>query len=238
MDIFKTLIDLAIASFLLYRVIVIIRGTKSTQIALGLLLLLMITYLVRALDLTVTSWLLEQFWLAGILLLVIVFQTEIRQALADLRKNPMIAKFLQTEKLQFLDEVVAAITELAKSKTGASIVLERDTGLRNYCDSGVAVYGQVSRELLLAIFNNGSALRAGAVIISAEGKLLAARCVLPSALAVAESTDASVIFVSKDTGQITLARGGRLDPEIDSGRLLEELRIPYQSKAGGGKRKQ
>lgn len=95
---FRTIIDLAIASFLLYRIVIFIKGTKSFQIAMGLLLLLLVTHLVRALDLMVTSWLLEQLWLAAILFVVITYQQEIKKMLGDLAQNSFIAKILASLK--------------------------------------------------------------------------------------------------------------------------------------------
>lgn len=246
----RILVDLGLASFLLYRVILLIRGTKSMQVAVGLVVLLMITYFVRTLDLTVTSWLLEQFWLAGMLLLVVVFQPEIRQALADLGKSPLMAKVFFSENLRFLDEIAATLRDFSGRKIGALIVLEQDTGLKNIEETGVPVHGEVTQELLSVIFQPPSALHDGAVLISLSGKLAAAKCLLPltadsaidksygvrhrAAVSLAEASDAIVLVVSEQTGKIAMARNGRLDPEIDVTSTIRDLKELYRAKVRKG----
>lgn len=243
----RTIADLGVASFLLYRAIVLIRGTRSMHVVVGLMFLFFITQLVKRLDLTVTSWLLEQIWLAGVLLFVIVFQPEIRQALAELGKSPLVARILPTKQFKFVDEVIEAAALLKSKSIGALIILEQETGLRNLASTGVSIYGEVSRELLLAIFQPPSVLHDGAVIIGSDGKLIAARCIIPiseetslakgygtrhqAALALAESSDAIVLVVSEQTGSISLARNGRLDPDVDLSTIAMELKALYQSRA-------
>lgn len=250
MEYVKTIIDLAIASFLLYKLVSFIKGTRSMQVALGLLLLLLITYLVQALQLTVTSWLLEQFWLAGILLLVVVFQPEIRHALAELGKNPILAKILPTERLGFIDQLIAAVGGLAAKRLGALIVLEQDHGLRHIVSTGTPIYGEVSQEILLSIFGSNSPLHDGAVLVGCDGRLHAAHCILPlsddprleknygtrhrAAVGLTENSDAVVLVVSEGTGQVSVARNGRLDPEVNLDTLAQELKALYQAKAKKG----
>ncbi|MBI4063867.1 MAG: TIGR00159 family protein [Elusimicrobia bacterium] len=246
-DTLRVIIDLALASFLLYKVIILIRGTKSAQVAIGLLVLLVMTYLVRLWDLTVTSWLLEQFWLAGILLLVVVFQPEIREALAQLGKSPLVAKLLFSEKLGFLEEIFETLDDLSRRKVGALIVLEQETGLKEYVLSGVFLGAETSKELLLSIFQPGSPLHDGAVLIGPDGKAMAAKCILPvtqgaqiakaygvrhrAAVGLSEVSDAVVLVVSEETGRISVARNGRLDPDATLESLAAELRALYQAKA-------
>ncbi|MBI2070932.1 MAG: TIGR00159 family protein [Elusimicrobia bacterium] len=246
-EIIRIFIDLCLASFLLYRVIVLIRGTKSMQVAIGLLVLMFLTYMVRMLNLTVTSWLLDQFWLAGILLLVVVFQPEIRDALADLGKSPLVAKVLFSEQVDFLTQIKKAVDDFSARKIGTLIVLEQEIGLKNYINTGISIDSRITKELLVAIFQPPSPLHDGAIIVSTDGRLLAAKCILPvtssaevskaygvrhhAAVGLAEVSDAIVIVVSEQTGQTAVARNGRLDPEVDVNQLFDELRILYQNKA-------
>lgn len=246
----RTLIDLILASFLLYRAIVLIRGTRSVNVILGLMLLFFLTQMVRFLDLTVTSWLLEQIWLAGVLLFVIVFQPEIRQALAELGKRPLISSILPDKSLGFLEELTEALRALSEKKTGALIALEQENGLKNLAAAGISIHGDLSKEILLSIFDLHSPLHDGAVIVGSDGRLAAARCLIPiseetpvakgygarhqAALALSETSDALVLVVSEQTGAVSLARNGKLDPDVKIESAIAELKSLYQAKIKKG----
>jgi diadenylate cyclase len=239
---FVHVVDIALVAYILYRVMLLIKGTRAVQIILGLLTLAIITFLAQAAHLRTLSWLFDKFWFATVVILAVVFQPEIRSALAHLGSHRW-GKILVASELNFISELIDAVKEFSDKHVGALIVLEQDTGLRNYIESGTIVNGQVSKELLSSIFNTRSPLHDGAVIIE-DARLIAAGCVLPlshepgiskvlgtrhrAAVGLSEISDAIVIVVSEESGKISVAREGRLesgvDPEDLRRRLLELYR--------------
>ncbi|MBI4668626.1 MAG: DNA integrity scanning protein DisA nucleotide-binding domain protein [Elusimicrobia bacterium] len=162
-------------------------------------------------------------------------------------KSPLLAKVLFSEQLGFLDELLEAVKEFSAKKIGALIALEQDSGLKNYIASGIPVHGQMTKELLCSIFHSSSPLHDGAVVIGPDGRLAAAKCLFPvtqdmqiakaygmrhrAAVGLAEVSDAIVIAVSEQTGQVSVARNGRLDPEVNLEAFSAEIRSLYQVKA-------
>ncbi|MBI4369003.1 MAG: DNA integrity scanning protein DisA nucleotide-binding domain protein [Elusimicrobia bacterium] len=231
----RFVVDLAISSYLLYRVIMMVRGTKSQAIAVTLVLLLVATSVIRSLNLTVTSWLLEQFWLAGILLLAVSFQPEIRKALLEVRHHPaMVRLLLLGEKLPF-EEVAYAVRELSQKKLGLVLALERRDRLSEQLATGVPLQLKATRELLVALAHPSSPLREGAVLVSAKGHILAARCrlnaakesvsnVFEAALELTRLRDSLVIITGAQTGQISLVCEGLHEPLAHWNDLLERLK--------------
>ncbi|MEK7288263.1 MAG: DNA integrity scanning protein DisA nucleotide-binding domain protein [Elusimicrobiota bacterium] len=167
--------------------------------------------------------------------------------MADLGKNPLLAKVLFSEHVRFLDEIVLAVEDFSVKKIGALIVLEQETGLKNIAETGTPIFGEVSQELLSSIFQTSSPLHDGAVLVSPDGRLVAAKCLLPltpdsslaksygvrhrAAVSLAEASDAIVLVVSEQTGRVSMARNGRLDPEINIKAVARELKDLYQTKA-------
>jgi len=239
------LFDIVIISFLVYRLILLIRGTRAMQVALGLLLLFLLTWLAKVLNLRATGWLLEQFWPAGIVLLIVVFQPEIRAALANLGSHPL-GRILVAHEYEFIGDIMEALKECVKRKQGALIVLEQETGLRNIVETGTLIQGQVSQELILSIFEPHTPLHDGAVIIS-NARVVAAGCLLPltqeqelakilgtrhrAAIGIAEISDALALVVSEETGTISIARNGKLQRDVQPDELKEQLIALYRSKA-------
>lgn len=238
-------IDILLISFVIYRFLLLIRGTHSVQVVMGLAMLMGATLVVRHLiHLPACAWLLDNFWSWAVVLLAIVFQPEIRTALADLGSHPM-GRLILPRRLAFVDEVIDAVKEAMQRQMGLIIVLEQDVGLRNYCETGTPINGEISKELLLSIFHYRSPLHDGAAIIQND-RLAAVGCLLPlsndpglakilgtrhrAAVGISEFTDAWVIVVSEETGTLSLARGGRLEREIIPDELRARLLELYQKR--------
>ncbi|MCS7227532.1 MAG: diadenylate cyclase CdaA [Endomicrobia bacterium] len=208
------IVDLTIVVFIFYKFLIFIRGSKAINIFWGLLLIAIFTLIVVKLNLPITSWLLKQFWVAGIIILAIVFQPELRSVLSEialLKKNfipPVV-----------VEEIISAVKTLAENKYGALIVVEKNIGLKDFTKTGVIINADVSKELLISIFYPKNPLHDGAVIIS-KNKIISAKCILPlseekycahlgtrhrAAAGIAEHTDAIVIAVSEERGSITIA---------------------------------
>lgn len=246
MKLLREILDIVLVSYIFYRLMLLVRGTRSVQILLGIFLLALVTFLVNEVfHLPMTSWLLKQFWVAGIVILAIVFQPEIRSALADLGTHP-ISRWILPEKLNFIEEIIEALKECSKKRIGALIVLEQETGLKNFMETGTRINAEISKELILSILHPRSPLHDGAIII-AGGQLVAAGCVLPitddphfakvlgmrhrAAVGLSECSDAIVLVVSEENGGLSLARSGRLQREVELKELREQLYELYRSKS-------
>lgn len=209
-------LDILVVTFLFYKLFMLIQDTRAVQVLKGLIILSLITILAQILQLPVLRWIMGGFWTIGVITAVIVFQPELRNALAQIGANRFINVFLRPE---FVQEISQAVENCSRNKCGALIVIERGTGLRSYAETGVKVNGEVSAELLGTIFTPNSPLHDGAVIIRHD-RLAAAACVLPlsrnrdlprslgmrhrAALGLTEETDAAIIVVSEETGEISL----------------------------------
>jgi len=229
------IVDILAVAYVFYRMLLLIKGTRAVQIIVGILILLIVTFLAQVLHLKTLGWLFEKFWYAAVVIMVVVFQPEIRSALAQLGSHRW-GKILVPSELGFVNEVIEAVKEFSDKHVGALVVFEQDTGLRNYIETGTIVNAHVSKELLNSIFNTKSPLHDGAVIIQ-NARLISAGCVLPlshepdiskilgtrhrAAVGLSEISDAIIIVVSEETGSISVAREGRLETGID----IEELRI-------------
>ncbi|MCL2335510.1 MAG: diadenylate cyclase CdaA [Endomicrobia bacterium] len=228
-------LDILILAFVFYRVILIIKGTRATQIILGILFLLGLTIVARdVVHLRAVSWILDNFWFAAVIIFAVVFQTEIRNVLAQI--GSQIWGSGANIKETYIADIAEAVEDLSASMMGCLIVIENDMGLKNYTETGVALNANISKELLLSIFKNKSApLHDGAVII-VNNKITAAGCLLPlshdtdvklfgtrhrAALGLSEITDALVIVVSEETGHVSAAYKGKLISNISISKLKE-----------------
>jgi diadenylate cyclase len=225
-------------AFLLYRLLLVIQKTRAMQILLGLLLLGFTYGVARLLDLILVRTLLETVFQYGAIAALVVFQPELRSALARLGQSRMIRAFQRLEGSRVTDELVEAAERLSRNKTGAIIVVEQEVGLDEYAQTGSAVDARVSSEMLTTIFTPYSPLHDGAVLISGD-VIKTAGAILPltqspvadrslgtrhrAALGLSEETDAVVIVVSEETAQISVAMGGRLERDVDPERLRSIL---------------
>src|SRR5262245_38018530 len=226
-------IDILLVAVVLYRVFVMFKETRAVQLLLGLAGLMVASFLARRFELYGTSWLLENFWSFWVLALIVLFQPELRRALAQIGQSRFfqgVALAAREERGHVLDDVVKAADALAAKRIGALMVLERGISLRNYSELGVPLDAMVSADLLVSLFLPYSPLHDGAVFVRGN-RVAAAGCFLPlsrntqlgrnmgtrhrAALGLAEETDAVVLVVSEETGRISLAVGGHMETPAD-----------------------
>jgi len=228
------LVDIGLVSILLFQVYKLIRGSIAVNIFLGILSLYLIYLIVRAAQMELLATILGQFMGVGVLAMIILFQPEIRKFLlvigrgTEFRENffNALSNWRNTYHDEFdINEIIETVKSLKATKTGALIVFSRDTELKFYAETGDRLNADVSKRLLLSIFNKNSPLHDGAVIIY-KGRIKAARCVLPvtendnlpphfglrhrAAVGMSENTDTLVLAVSEETGRVILARNGKI----------------------------
>lgn len=234
----QDLVDIAIVATVLYWLFLILKGTRAFQILMGLALLLLASVISKSAELYTVDWLVTSFWSQVVLVLVVLFQPEVRRALAQIGQNPFSRSLTAGEESRTLEEIIRAVVLMANKRMGAIIVLEREIELKDIVEVGVAVDAKLSKELLLSLFMPYSPLHDGAVIIKGD-RLIAAGCFLPltlspdvskmlgtrhrAALGVTEETDAVVIVVSEETGAISVIIAGKLTRELDAAALRRVL---------------
>lgn len=228
------LVEILIVAFLLYRLLLVIQRTRARQILLGVVLLAFTYGIARLLNFILIRTLLEAFFQYGAIAALVVFQPELRAALARLGQSRMIRVFQRLEGSRVADEIVEAAERLSRSRIGAIIAVEQDVGLEEYAQTGSDVQARVSAEMLTTIFTPYSPLHDGAVLIRGD-QIQAAGAILPltqssvpdrslgtrhrAALGLSEETDAVVIVVSEESSLISVALGGRLERDVSPDRL-------------------
>lgn len=239
------LLDILLVAFILYRLFLLIKGTRAVQMLLGLGILILALVFSRWADLYTINWLVQSFMAQVVLVILVLFQPELRRALAHMGENPLLSSLSPVESSRFLDEIVKSSVSLANRRVGALLVLERETDLRNIVEMGTELDSKVSKELILSIFHPSSPMHDGAIIIQ-RGRLAAAGCFLPlsisariskalgtrhrAAIGLTEETDAVVVVVSEETGTISLALGGRLTRDMDAVSLRRVLTRVFVAK--------
>ncbi|OZB90403.1 diadenylate cyclase CdaA [Paenibacillus sp. XY044] len=236
----KDIIDIAIVTYIIYQVILLVRGTRAVQLLKGILVLVIIWALSTWFDLYTLKWLMNQIFNFGILAIFIIFQPELRRALEQLGRGKLFGRSsAEDEQLnKLIGEVIKAVNYLARRKIGALIVFERETGLNEYTESGIPMQSMVSSQLLINIFIPNTPLHDGAVIIQNQ-QIAAAACYLPlsenpfiskelgtrhrAAIGISEVGDAVSIVVSEETGQISLAINGQVVRDIKEESLISKL---------------
>ena len=226
---FKDVIDILIVSFIIYQILRLTKGTRSAQIIIGLFLIAGVAFVSYWFQLEGLTWLFSNLATVGFIVLVIVFQPELRGALAHIGQNRLLRLFVTFEHKKTLDEVTRAVLRLSELRYGGLVVVERRTGLRNYAETGKEMNAELSSELLITLFTPYTPLHDGAVIISGD-YIVAAATSLPlttnsryaklfgmrhkAAIGVSEVSDAVVAVVSEETSQISVAYGGTLESNI------------------------
>lgn len=234
----QDLVDIILMSIILYRLLLMIKGTKAAQMLIGLGVLLFASLISRYFEFYTIDWLIQTFWTHIIIAIIVLFQPEIRRALAQMGETPFLQTLTSAEELKSLDEIVKATVALSSRKIGALIVIERETILREFVEIGTPLDSKVSKEVLLSIFHPTSPIHDGAVVIKGN-RIVAAGCFLPittsleiskslgtrhrAGLGLSEETDAVVIIVSEETGGISVAMNGKLEPHFDMGTLRDLL---------------
>lgn len=235
----QDLVDIALLSAVIYWLLLLIKGTRTIPILLGLSVLLVAYALATFLRLEAISWVMENLFSSAVLILVVLFQTDIRNALAQVGISTLFRELSPSAQVTLIEEVVESAFSLARRKIGGTIVLENETGLRTYIERGNVLRAEPTVDLLISIFHTASPLHDGAVIIDREGKLAAARCILPltmnpnvsaslgtrhrSGIGLSEETDAIVVIVSEETGTVSLAYKGRFDTDLDAPELTKRI---------------
>ncbi len=241
-------IDILIVAFVAYKVLSFIRETRAEQLVKGLLILVVATFLAELLHLYTISWILNGTLTLGVIALVIVFQPELRRGLEYVGRSKIVkSPFGQFDK-EKAKLIVSAFTRVidgfSKSKTGALLVVERETALSDIAETGTHLNALLSSELLANIFYSGAPLHDGAVIIRGD-RIMAAGCVLPltqnnqlgselgtrhrAALGITENSDALVLVVSEETGIISMADNGNLSRFLDIKSVEKSLLNLYLS---------
>ncbi len=238
----RDIIDIIIMAYVFYRIILIIRGTRAEQLVKGLIVLLLAMIISDQTGLDTLNWALRQTMTVGLIAIPIVFQPELRRALEQLGRGKIFKSTYWSWSTQdfesMLDELTKAIPVLVKRRIGALIVMERSTGLKDWVETGIAVNGLVTAELLVNIFFPRSPLHDGAVIIRGD-QIVAAGCYLPltedpglskelgtrhrAGIGITENSDALAIIVSEETGIISVAHDGVLTRYLDEKKLRKIL---------------
>ena len=228
------IIDIAIVVFLVYCFFKIVKGSRAWQLIKGIALLIIATWVSGLFNLKILNWILTGIMNWGVIAIIVIFQPELRRALEQLGTNKItqffgIDKDLSTKTKEDIYKVVIAATELAKTKTGALIVLERDIKIQDIVNTGIPMNAEVSPQLLVNIFEPKTPLHDGAVVISGN-KIAAAACVLPladdkdiskelgtrhrAAIGISKESDSLVVVVSEETGKISVAKDGTLIADV------------------------
>ncbi|MCL6450006.1 MAG: diadenylate cyclase CdaA [Acetobacteraceae bacterium] len=241
-EIVVAVVEVAIIAYLVYRLLLLVRGTRSVQLLNGLVVLLCATLVSQRLNLLAISWILEKLLVMLVVALPVVFQPELRRALEQLGRGRLVSRLFRAGPARggsrLAVHVARAAAALSRSRTGAIIVLERQTGLQDVADTGVRLDAVVSPELLVTLFSPRSPLHDGAAVVRGD-RVVAAGCFLPlaeavevdpdlgsrhrAALGVTEHSDAAAVVVSEETGAVSLAHAARLERGLDERSLCQRL---------------
>ena len=223
------LVDIVILFLLIYNIILLLQGTRSVQILIGLTALVVLFYAAKFLELNSTLWILKNFFQYIVIIIIIIFQTDIRNTLANFGRTRV---FKKNKKIDLIDIIrITRTVEIAKqTNTGMILVFEQQIGLGEYIRTGVQINGAISSPLLLSIFNTKSPMHDGAVVIDTNFCVAAASCILPltsridlrakygtrhrAAIGLSEISDALILVVSEETGHITFFYKGTIEENL------------------------
>lgn len=232
------ILDVAIVAFLIYNLLLLVRGTRAAQMFLGLTVLLLLSALADLFHLAALNWLLTSLRTVWVVAFLIIFQPELRRGLSQMGHSRIFRRVLRLAEPSHLGEIEDAIQNLRKRGLGAILVLERNIGLRGFIETGTQLESILSAELIETIFTPPSPLHDGAVIIRGN-QIIAAGCILPlsqsaaldrslgtrhrAIVGITEETDAIAIAVSEETRQISIAEDGKLIRNVDPTTLKSAL---------------
>ena len=241
----QDIVDIVLMSAVLYRLLLIIKGTRAAHMLIGLGVLIFASLFSSYYELYTIDWLIQSFWAYLVLGIIIIFQPEIRRALAQMGETQFFQTFTSAEELKSLEEIVRATVSLANRKIGALIAIERDTSLKDFIEMGTQLDAKVSKEVLLSIFHPTSPIHDGAAVIRGN-RIVAAGCFLPitttpelsksmgtrhrAGLGLTEETDAVVIIVSEETGLISMVINGKIETHMNMGTLRDALTELFTAK--------
>ncbi|PAQ15698.1 diadenylate cyclase CdaA [Bacillus sp. FJAT-42315] len=234
LDSLSNILDILLVWFVVYKLLMIIRGTKAVQLLKGIFVIVIIRSVSGLLGLDTLSWIMQQALTWGFLAVIIIFQPEVRRALEQLGRGRFFSRTISQEdedQLNMIDALVKSVGYMAKRRIGALISIERETGMNDYIETGIEMNSTISSELLINIFIPNTPLHDGAVIIQ-KNQIAAAGCYLPlsenpfiskelgtrhrAALGISEVTDSITIVVSEETGAVSIAKNGDLYRDLSA----------------------
>ncbi|MBD8069804.1 diadenylate cyclase CdaA [Bacillus sp. PS06] len=246
----SNIIDILLVWYVIYKLIIVIRGTKAVQLINGIIVIVLVRMLSALLELHTLQWLMDQALTWGFLAIIIIFQPELRRALEQLGRGKIFSRSGSDEDEQqskLIEAILKSTDYMAKRRIGALISIERETGMTDYIETGIQLNANVSSELLINIFIPNTPLHDGAVIIQKD-QVAAAACYLPlsespfiskelgtrhrAALGVSEVTDSLTIIVSEETGNVSLTKNGELHRDLKQDHLRELLEKEMNVKHG------
>jgi uncharacterized protein (TIGR00159 family) len=230
-------VDIGVIAFIVYQILDLIRGTRAARMLLGLGVVFLVFLSSQIFDLYTVNWVLDNFLSSILLIIVVIFQHDIRRALTQVGSGTFFGSDPGMKGAD-VEEMVRAVVALASKRIGGLIAFERGVGLNEYIEGGTKVDSRISREIIVSIFLTSSPIHDGAIIVHA-GRIAAAGCFLPlttnpnvskalgtrhrAAIGLTEETDAVVIVVSEEDGRISLVQNGRLTRDLDAANLRERL---------------
>jgi diadenylate cyclase len=234
----SAVVDILLVSILIYQLIMVVKGTRAAQVLAGIGVLLLVYMVAVWAHLELLRSVLATVVPYTAIAVIVLFQAELRRALARIGRRRWLGFGGSLQRRESTDDILLALTRLAQQKIGALIVLERDTGLRTFIESGVALNAVLSRDLLLSIFQPGGALHDGAAIVQGD-RVAAAACFLPlsmnpliarklgtrhrAAIGITEEADCLALVVSEETGKISVAVFGELESDVTLNRVSERV---------------
>ncbi|RAV15287.1 diadenylate cyclase CdaA [Paenibacillus contaminans] len=247
-DSIKEIIDVLIVSYVIYKLLMLLRGTRAIQLLKGIFVVMVTWALSITFHLNTLQWMMTQMFNIGLIALIIIFQPELRRALEQLGRGKLFSRSTAEEDQevnQRIGEIMKTVANLSKRRIGALIVFERETGLNEYIESGIPIGSEITSELLINIFIPNTPLHDGAVIIR-QNRLMAAGCYLPlsenpfiskelgtrhrAAIGMSEVSDAISVVVSEETGQVSLAINGMVVRDIKEESLISKLHSELKPK--------
>lgn len=243
----KDALDILLVAFIIYRILLLIRGTLGFHMAVGLIFIIIAYYSTRAVQLQTIHWLLTNFFTYSVFALIVLYQAEIRRGLASIGRNPLLRRLSEQKRTgERYEEIVLAATTLSAKRIGALIIIEREIGLKNYVESGITLDAVLTYDLLINVFTPNTPLHDGATIVQGD-RIAAAVCFLPltldpqlskelgtrhrAAIGITEETDAVAVVVSEETGYISGVVGGVIHRRLDVKRLRAFLDEAFEPQA-------
>ena len=242
------LLDIFIVAYLLYKLLMLTKETRASAVLKGFVMLIAVSWISDLLGLTALSWVLQNVVSNGAVVLVILFQPELRKALEQIGRGAIRERAAGGESARIVSEITHCMLNLSRRRVGALIVIEQRIGLKDVIETGTALNSEISSALLENIFEPNTPLHDGAVVIRGD-RIMAAACILTlsegkgisrelgtrhrAAIGITETTDAIALIVSEETGIISMAREGRLTRHLDRAGLEQVLTALYQPKENG-----
>lgn len=243
----RSIADIVVVAVLVYRGLLIIKGTRAAPMLGGLAVLVLLYFLAKPLGLVTLAWILENFLSSILLVVVVIFQDEIRRGLTKVGLNPLFRRQTVKFREHSLEEIALVALRIAREKLGALIVIQREVGLDEFIEESVVLDAQINQNLLYSLFLKDSPLHDGAVLIEGD-RIKAAGCVLPlsfnpeldpnlgtrhrAAVGLSERSDAIIIVISEENGAISLVREGRLTRNLDPSLLRDALHRMFAERGG------